>query len=235
MAKKTYNYKRFRFDYFDLKAFVGPRAGERFPPLQAEDVEGDTVSLKDLRGRWVVLELGSLTCPMYAARVPRMQALQEKFPDVAFRLLYVREAHPGERTSAHETFSDKRDAARKLPQAENERRPVLIDRLDGSHHQRLGELPNSIYVLNPKGRVAFRLDWNDPDLIEAFLENREQSPELERDRADPPKPGPFKSLRVLLRGGVLALFDLLRGLPRLVRQRYAARQAEPLDGASDST
>lgn len=69
------------------------------------------VHLTDFKGKWVVVETGSATCSMYTKNIPGMKELRAEFPDVEFIVVYVREAHPGERLSQHQSFEEKKKAA----------------------------------------------------------------------------------------------------------------------------
>lgn len=107
MKSNGYNYKHFGLKEYDLEHFEGPRVGQIAPDFEALTVEGKKVRLSDFRKRIVVFESGSSTCPATVGIIDTMQKLTRKYPQVIFLLLYVREAHPGERTPAHRTFEEK--------------------------------------------------------------------------------------------------------------------------------
>jgi hypothetical protein len=79
--------------------------------------------------------------------------------------VYCREAHPGERYSAHQSFEQKMQYARDFKERFGVRRPILVDDLDGTAHRAFGTLPNMTYVLNQAHTVMFRANWTDPPTI----------------------------------------------------------------------
>ncbi len=218
-----YNYRHFDPEHYDVEfPLPGPSSGEPLPDATLRTLEGETVALSDYRGRWVVLETGSLTCPMYARGVDAADELRRKYPDVVFLMLYVREAHPGERVGAHETLPGKLECARRVREEYGEARPVVVDDLDGGLHRRLGGFPNMLYVVNPDGRVVYRGYWADIDRLRSVLENRDAAPSEEY--VEPEMWNPLQGLRVLMKGGWRAIWDLLLAIPSLVRlHRKAAR------------
>lgn len=225
MATESYNYRHFRPSHHageQLMRFVGPRAGERFVDLNLTDADGNAFRMSQTRGRTVVLETGSLSCPTYVRNIDAMARLKERFPEVTFLVLYVREEHPGRRLHEHRSFEEKRALARQLYSEEHEHRRVLVDDLGGRAHRALGGLPNMVYVVGPDGVVRFRADWAHPRAVEAVLEQRDAL--ITRERFDP-SAAPAVALRVLLRAGVDALFDFVRGLPGLVRLRRQMSRA----------
>ena len=149
-----YNYDRFKLEHYDLADFPGPRPGEPFPDFELLDASGASVPLSGYRGKWLVLETGSLTCNMYARHIKAMSGIRGKFPDVEFLLLYVREAHPGSRVPQHASMSDKADNAALLEDAYGENRQVLIDNMDGGVHRALGSHPDMIYIVDPANRAT---------------------------------------------------------------------------------
>lgn len=100
--------------------------------------------------------------------------------DVSFVTIYVREAHPGERVPHHTSFEEKLERARSF--AEDDRIPwtVAVDELDGRVHREWGPLPNSAYLIDSTGHVAFRALWAGQEkLLRKKLEEL-----LERERED---------------------------------------------------
>ncbi len=132
---RAYNYPAFYWDFEpdELGRWLaaGPQTGEIAPDFALMDLDGTVVRLRDLRGRPVVIEFGSYTCPIFSDRVPQMERLARKHPAVAFVVIAVREAHPGELSPPHATVAEKRSAARKLAMEEGLRRRVLVDELEG--------------------------------------------------------------------------------------------------------
>jgi len=221
-AKKTagespYNYRRFRPEVYDLASFDGPTVGQRVENLELMTLKGDTVRLSDFDGRPVVIETGSLTCPMYAKNIGAMNKLAAQHPDVAFVVLYVREAHPGERIRPHDSTETKQHLARSLRERLQERRRVLVDNTEGVTHRALGSLPNMIYVLDADRTVRFRADWNTPAIIESILEETAPVDLVSREHFPPTKPSPVIAIRTLAYGGFLAIADFVVGLPALMR------------------
>ena len=94
---ETYNYPRFKMSNYELGYFPGPKAGDQVDyGYTFTDLNGKAVNLEDYKGKWLVIESGSLTCPMYVKNVKAFARLTEKYPDVEWLVVYVREAHPGE-------------------------------------------------------------------------------------------------------------------------------------------
>ncbi|WP_219420459.1 deiodinase-like protein [Pseudonocardia nigra] len=165
-----YNYEHFGLEHRTMDRLDRPEVGQAAPDFTAQRLaDGTTVELSDYRGRTVVLETGSATCPMYASRIAPMNALAEKFSDTAFLLLYTREAHPGENIGPHRSMADKIRGARLLAEEDGERRTVLIDDLAGTAHRAYGAMPDMLYVIDGEGTVVFRAQWNDPTLVEQAL------------------------------------------------------------------
>ena len=93
---------------YDLGKFPGPKAGEPAVDFTLSTPDGKEVKLEDYKGKWVVIETGSITCSMYVKNVGGFAKLRQKYPDVEFLLVYVREAHPGSRLGAHISDKQKR-------------------------------------------------------------------------------------------------------------------------------
>ena len=109
----AYNYKRFSTSNYDYGSFSGPTPGEEILDFTLCSLDGEKVKLTDFKGQWLVLETGSLTCPMYVKNINPIKSVINKYPDVEFLVVYVREAHPGSRQGAHATLAQKLSVARK--------------------------------------------------------------------------------------------------------------------------
>ncbi len=235
-SERTYNYPAYSWDLEEneLARWLadGARTGETAPDFGLADLDGTTVRLSDLRGRPVVIEFGSYSCPIFSDRVPAMERLAREHPDVSFLVIAIREAHPGELLPQHRTATEKRSAARKLAIEEGIGRRVLVDDLEGTVHRAYGGAWNPVYVLDAEGKVAFRRAWNHPDDVAAVLAALVGSPlpaagtaregvvpsteSIEMAQLSGRQP---MGLRLLERGGRQALLDFYQGAPPPVRRR----------------
>src|SRR5579859_7529656 len=84
----AYNYESFDFgsEAAELERWQreGPRIGDPAPDFELADLDGNWVRLSDLRGRPVILEFGSYTCPIFSDRVPAMEQLAREYPEASF-------------------------------------------------------------------------------------------------------------------------------------------------------
>lgn len=211
-----YNYDRFSTKFFDFSKFIGPTRGQSVSDFLLTTVDGRKVKLSDYKGRKIILETGSTTCPMYVKNINPMNSLANKFPEVKFVVLYVREAHPGGKIKGHRNYEEKLKCATDLVIAENEHREILIDDLEGKFHSELGLLPDMLYVLDEEGKVVFRSSWNEPKLVEDFLNKKLDAKEYDVDIREPSKPNPIQIIRTTARGGFLSFWDLILSLPKLI-------------------
>jgi alkyl hydroperoxide reductase subunit AhpC len=246
MFGSKYNYEIFQRNRL-LRDLAGsqfggaPRAGDRAPDFEARTLDGDKIKLKDFRGRKnVVLTFGSATCPQTAGSLPGMNNLyEERDPNVEFFFIYTREAHPGERLSAHRSDEDKRRAAELLRETEGIDIPIVVDELNGSIHRKYGTLPNPTFVVDKSGRIAFRSLGTRASVINAALDELlEVQQEEGKDHAvvcdgqDLSLPSPqllWSAHRALERGGRKSIANFRRemGLPGRV-VLFSSRFAGPL-------
>jgi peroxiredoxin len=176
-GSKSYNYEHFTRDLMMKEIltdrFRAPESGDKAPNFKARTLEGEEVELSDFGDeKNVVLTFGSATCPFTAASIHGMNALVDDYKgeDVEFLFVYVREAHPGERLPAHESMEDKIAAAEKFRDDEEVEMTVVIDDLKGNIHRKYGKLPNSTFIIDKSGRVAFRCLWTQPRVVEEALQ-----------------------------------------------------------------
>jgi len=173
---RDYNYEHFSRELLRewmQTSFPGPEPGESAPNFKAKTLEDQSVRLSDFRGKKNVLLLfGSSTCPMTAASIGAIDELYERFRDAGVEviLVYVREAHPGERLPAHEATPDKIAAAWFLRKEEELGMPIVVDDLRGSIHRDYGKLPSPAFLIDKSGRVAFRSKWGSAETLAAAIE-----------------------------------------------------------------
>lgn len=228
-----YNYPSFSFALegaeFERWYEAGPHPGDPAPDFELADLDGSSVRLSSLRGRPVVLEFGSYTCPVFSDRVPEMERLAAAHPEAVFLVVAVREAHPGEVTGPHRSLTQKRQAACCLALEEALRRRVLVDDLEGTVHRAYGGAWNPVYVIDARGRVAFRRAWNHPAEVEqtlgALATGSPLPPGESVEMAQLPGRAPV-GLRLLERGGRQALLDFYGSAPPPVRQRLCESSSE---------
>lgn len=160
---EPYNYDTFRRHMMKEHMHFpgGPRPGEIAPDFGLSTVDDGRFRLSDWRGkRPVLIEVGSITCPMTAgARQPLTNLYRDFAKDIEFVSVYVREAHPGEKYTRHTNQDQKMRAARDWVDLDKVPWTVAVDDLEGSMHQSYGGLPNSAYLIDRTGRVAFRALW----------------------------------------------------------------------------
>lgn len=221
IEKLEYNYKHAHPDYYRdyiLGKFEGPKIGEKAPDFYALNTAGKNIRLSDFRGKLIVLETGSITCPLTLGNMAGMHKLMDKYPHVVFILLYVREAHPGNKRPAHRSIEDKMICAKRLKKEEKEKRIVMVDTIDGKIHKRFGSLPNEVYVIDKKGIVAYRAQNNNPREVKKVLEalSNGENKKFSASYEIPAMP-PFKYfMQAARRAGWRAIFDAFIILPKAI-------------------
>lgn len=216
-AAPAYNYDHFGLDHRTMDHLGGVAVGEPAPDFTATRLDGTEIKLSDFRGKPVVLETGSASCPMYVGHIEPMNGLAFRLPEVVFLVLYVREAHPGQHIRAHRDPAQKAAAARIVADEEPESRTILIDDLAGTAHRLYGAMPNTVHVIDADGMVAFRALWNDPSAVEAALRKMLAGEDAAAVRALFRPSGPATLFRVLRRAGWRAIWDFVIAFPKLAR------------------
>lgn len=172
---------------------VSPAPGEEAPSLELVDLEGNPVRLEEHLGRRpMVLQLGSVSCPVFRYRRFGIEDLVRDFGDrVSFLLVYTREAHPvgspspytGEewdpwinrltRVRVGDTRSTEERRARAATTEERlDLSPtVLVDPAGDPGWQAFGRAPSAAFVLDAEGRVVVRQAWVDPEELRAVLDD----------------------------------------------------------------
>ena len=235
---KSYNYDGFSTEDYDFEGSVGPDVGDKAPDFQLITTEGVTKSLLDFSGDFLVLEMGSITCPLFQSRRPVMEPLGD-IGRVSSAVLYVREAHPGTDIKSHKSFADKTACATRLKREDGETRTVFIDGLDGQAHEAFGSMPNAVFVINKNGCVVFRSDWNNPSAtrkaVQALIAGRAVTA---KSYFSPPVPKTV--FRTFGKAGKGSAADFLKGLPvlmwkNLVRRNLRLLFNRPKSGSERTT
>ncbi|MFQ6011517.1 MAG: peroxiredoxin family protein [Nitrososphaerales archaeon] len=174
-----YNYDTFNgsnYSFPQFKTFIS--AGDRAPDFTGKLLNGDEITLSSLAGKKnVVLEFASISCPPAvnnsAVVKNSINELYSRYKDKGFEffLVYVREAHPGEKVSHHKSYDQKVEHATRFKNEEGLQVPIIVDSLDGSIHKKYGMLPNMIYVISKQGLIMYRADWTFVDDLESVFEN----------------------------------------------------------------
>lgn len=151
---------------------------------------------------------------------------------IQFLDIMVRQAHPGERRPAYQTYEQKLADARDFQEQEVIPWPVLADDLAGTVHRRYGSMSDPVYLIDAAGRVAFYGMWIEgPALKRAIDELLAQGGQGQPvaggiDRRPHMASAFVEGWRTVSRGGRRAVVDLLLSYPlpgALVFPGYLAR------------
>lgn len=164
-----YNYTSFSTDDYEFDTEDGPAVGQKAPDFTLTNSIGAQKALLDFPGDFLVLEMGSITCPLFQSRRGIMSPLEQEFPNVSSAILYVREAHPGAQIAAHQNFEDKQACAARLTNDDGETRTVFVDDFEGTAHKAYGSMPNAVFIINKNRCVVFHSDWNNPSATRKAL------------------------------------------------------------------
>ena len=226
-------YAAYNYPHFDRDAYVTANplrrvvAGGEALPYTVFDLQGNEVPLATLWDeRPVVIEFGSVSCPVFDEQISPMERLARDYRGQAdFYVLYTREAHPGQNYSHHRNLKQKISYARDLQRIEGIERTVLIDDVAGSMHRDYGAWPNSAFIIGRDGRIAFLAQWNEPEKLRLRLDIL-----LQDDGYAAPSPAVSlignspggglsmleSSQRVLGRAGFSAVADFVVGFPKMM-------------------
>lgn len=211
----AYNYDSFSPNDYDLQSADGPNVGEQTPDFELRTADGQLRRLLDFDGVYLVLELGSITCPLFMSRQDNMQKIAKDYPQASHAVLYVREAHPGASVPAHKTMADKQACAGVLSTELADPRDIYIDGLKGQVHQAYGSMPNAVYVIDKAGVVRFKAPWNNPTATRKALSALFAGEKVNLKSYFKPAT-PAVVVATARRAGKGSARDFLIGLPKLI-------------------
>jgi thiol-disulfide isomerase/thioredoxin len=236
---QTYNYDRFHpyvlgEDVKLIRNTEGPDLGDVAPDFVLKDTNGKDWHLEALRGKPVVLIIGSGTCPLTQGNLPGLQALYDEYGDRStWLMLYVREAHPGENMPGHQTYEQKRSQAEYFKHMTGTQWPVLVDDLDGSVHKSYKLLPNSTYLIDADGNVSFIGEISHAPTLRDALDHL-----FEQNMRGIVPEGDDKSLHMLgptaygweaiKRGGKVSMKDVSKRMPPLAMNLWLGNKMKSM-------
>lgn len=217
-----YNYDAFSSKGYDFDGRTGPGLGEKAPDFLISTSTGGTKHLLDFDGDFLVLEMGSLTCPLFQCRRNHMQKLDVVDKCVSSVVLYVREAHLGADIPQHVSFATKLDCAQRLKKEDGEVRLVLVDDFEGTVHKAYGGMPNTVFIINRNGCVVFRAQWNNPRATQKALNALLNGHQFRAKSFFFPAT-PTVAIQTLRRAGEGSVLDFLRSFPSLIWNNLVKR------------
>lgn len=119
-----------------------PREGFLAPDFSLQTLEGETVTLSELRGQAVLVNLWATWCPPCRAEMPAIQKLYEEYKDQGFMVLAV-----------NMTYQDNPQAVLPFTQENNLTFPILLEETgEMARKYELRSLPSSFFV-NRNGTI----------------------------------------------------------------------------------
>ena len=190
-------------------AQLGPQEGDPAPGFVLTDLDGKTVTLESLRGKPVMLEFGSYTCPVFRRMVNQVEQLRRDFGNaVHWVMIYTREAHPtdgwvargntgpGIEIPQHTSFDKRLECAALCKQKLELNLLVLVDTIDDKATNAYAGAPNRGFVIDAEGKIVSRQVWFDAERTRRALEKllEEKRTATRREQATvasdpPPNPG----------------------------------------------
>jgi hypothetical protein len=228
-AEMQYNYEKFSSSEYDLENVGGPAPGSKAPDFELATLDGGRQRLLSFSGEFLVVEFGSVTCPLFQTRRRGMEKVIESHPRSDFVVLYVREAHPGSSIPQHRSLDEKLQRAREVKDTDAEQRRILVDDLEGRAHQAFGCYPNAIFIVNRNGCVVYRSDWNDWKAVHKALSQLEAGEPARAKSLFKPAAPPI-AWRTLQRSGAGAFADFIKSLPVLIWKNLILRNIRELRG-----
>ncbi len=212
-----YNYKKFRMQEYDILHSKGIQIGEVISDFEVFTIEGERKRISDYFDKPIVLETGSISCGMFAGKLHNMEELANENKDFVFLILYVREAHPGNKIVPHNSIDSKCYLANQLKEIEQVSRTIIIDDLEGSFHKMLGGLPNMVFMIDTEGRIVFKSNWNKVNDVRSALNiYRVNRNAIDQQWTFLPMPSLKTEHKVFKRAGWDAAWDLVIALPQLI-------------------
>jgi tetratricopeptide (TPR) repeat protein len=161
---------------------ASPLLGRPVPDLELLRLDGGTDHLSSLRGRPLLLVLGSLSCPLFRSSAPDLNRLHRRFGDqVEFRMVYIREAHPageswestinereGIRIPAARTATERAEHADSCRERLAIPYEVSLDTLSGDAERAFEAFPSRVFVVDRKGVVTFSMALGEQSRPEAL-------------------------------------------------------------------
>ena len=155
-----------------LDPATGPSVGDEAPDFELMDLDENKLSLGSLRGKPVVIEFGSYTCPVFRRKVNDLAALRSEYgDDVQWIMIYTLEAHPtdgrvapvntraGIEIPQHTSFEKRLECAKLCAKELNLKLHVLVDGYENKVTDAYGGHPNRGYVLDAEGTVVSKQVW----------------------------------------------------------------------------
>jgi len=119
-----------------------PRAGFLAPDFSLADAEGSSITLSDLRGQGVLVNVWASWCTPCQAEMPAMQRVYEEYKDQGFTILAV-----------NATNQDSQSAAQQFAAEKGLTFPILYDVDDSvSRSYNVTALPTSFFIA-PDGTI----------------------------------------------------------------------------------
>lgn len=113
-----------------------PREGFLAPDFSLQTPEGETVSLSELRGQAVLVNLWATWCPPCRAEMPAIQKLYDEYKDQGFMVLAV-----------NMTYQDNPQSVLPFTRENNLTFPVLLEETgEMARKYELRSLPSSFFV-----------------------------------------------------------------------------------------
>jgi hypothetical protein len=173
----------------------GYQVGNTVPDFKLYDLNGDSIVLSNelSAGKPVVLIAGSLTCPIFRAKVPVInQVISTYGSAIKVFVIYTLEAHPTDTsvyfgnvnvTSQNQsagilfpqpaTYGSRKQMVDTMSYYVSLNAPVFIDGPCNEWWSAFGPAPNNAYIISPSGVVLKKHGWFDksPDKIFCDIDN----------------------------------------------------------------
>jgi len=143
----------------------GIPAGHEAPGFELKNLEGETVSLREHRGRIVVIDFWATWCPPCLTSIPEIVEVQEKYRDRGVTILGISVDPPGD-LSEDDLRAFRRKMKMNYPILRADDR-VVMDYFEGTGKQVV--IP-TLFVVDKEGKIREKLVGFRPGKLEETLQ-----------------------------------------------------------------
>jgi Spy/CpxP family protein refolding chaperone len=172
-------------------AQVSPDVGSPVPDVKIAELNGRAFIPRNYKGHVLVLEFGSLSCPVFRDQVQAMEKLRSaEGPRAFFLLVYTREAFPigdkdvqrnkdqGISIPEAKTLDERKTQAGQTRQTLQITTPIAVDSMDDAVSNAFGTFPNGSVVIGKDGNIAALEHWTNPESLRRAIDQAYEAPAL---------------------------------------------------------